>query len=293
MTLNQLGYFYQAAVLQHFNQAAEKMNITEPSLSRSITALEDELGVTLFEKRGRNVILTKAGEVFLEYVTQILDDVKRAEAKMHQLATDGGHIDIAYVSPLARVFIPSTVRSFLAKEENKNITFNFFQDITSVNIEGLKKGKYDLIFGSYSADEPGIEFVPIIRQEIVAILPPGHPLTLKETVEATDFADYQVLGYARHSGLGKYTRSFFRKHDVSPDFICESPDENGIASLVAQGFGIALVADVDAIHRDDICIRHLVSHESFSHTVYMGYMADKYQLPAIKRFIQFVRDTCS
>ena len=64
MTLNQLSYFYQAAVLEHFNQAAEKMNITEPSLSRSIAALEDELGVTLFEKRGRNVILTKAGEIF-------------------------------------------------------------------------------------------------------------------------------------------------------------------------------------------------------------------------------------
>ena len=75
MTLNQLGYFYQAAVLQHFNQAAEKINISEPSLSRSITALENELGVTLFEKRGRNVTLTKAGEIFLEHVTQILDDV--------------------------------------------------------------------------------------------------------------------------------------------------------------------------------------------------------------------------
>lgn len=132
-----------------------------------------------------------------------------------------------------------------------------------------------------------------MKQEIVAILPPGHPLTLKDTMEATDFADYPVLGYARHSGLGKYTRSFFKKHDVSPNFICESPDENGIASLVAQGFGIALVADVDAIHRDDICIRHLVSHESFSHTVYMGYMTGKYQLPAIKRFIEFVRESCS
>ena len=74
MTLNQLGYFYQAAVLQHFNQAAEKMNISEPSLSRSISSLEDELGVTLFEKRGRNVILTKAGEIFLEHATQILDE---------------------------------------------------------------------------------------------------------------------------------------------------------------------------------------------------------------------------
>ena len=264
MTLNQLGYFYQAAVLQHFNQA--------------------------FEKRGRNVILTKAGEIFLEHATQILDDVKRAENKMHHLATDGGHIDIAYVSPLAREYIPRTVRNFLSLEQNKNITFNFNQDITSVNIEGLKKGAYDLIFGSYSSNEPNIEFVPIIKQEIVAILPAGHPLSRKEALQAADFADYQVLGYNRHSGLGKYTRSFFKEHGITPNFICESPDENGIASLVAQGFGIALVADVDTIYRDDICIRPLISSESFSHTVYMGYMRGKYQLPAVQRFIAFVRN---
>ena len=88
---------------------------------------------------------------------------------MFFLATDGGHIDIAYVSPLAREYIPRTVRNFLSLEQNKNITFNFNQDITSVKIEGLKKGAYDLIFGSYSANEPNIEFVPIIKQEIVAI----------------------------------------------------------------------------------------------------------------------------
>lgn len=89
MTLNQLSYFYQAATLQHFNQAAEKLNISEPSLSRSISALEDELGVILFEKKGRNVILTKAGQIFFEHTEVILNDIKRAENKMKQIATDG------------------------------------------------------------------------------------------------------------------------------------------------------------------------------------------------------------
>ena len=93
-------------------------------------------------------------------------DVTRASNKMQQIATNGGHIDIAYVSPLAREFIPNTVRSFLSLEQNKNITFHFFQDITSMNIEGLKKGSYDLIFGSYSANEPNIEFIPIIKQDL-------------------------------------------------------------------------------------------------------------------------------
>ena len=211
MTLNQLSYFYQAAVLQHFNQAAEKMNISEPSLSRSIAALENELGVTLFEKRGRNVTLTKAGEIFLEHVTQILDDVTRASNKMQQIATNGGHIDIAYVSPLAREFIPNTVRAFLSLEQNKNITFHFFQDITSMNIEGLKKGSYDLIFGSYSANEPNIEFIPIIKQDLVAILPIGHPLGKKAEIEAGDFEKYPVLGYApRRSDPSSHFDVIFR-----------------------------------------------------------------------------------
>lgn len=290
MTLNQLGYFYQAATLQHFNQAAEKMNISEPSLSRSISSLEDELGVTLFEKKGRNVILTKAGQIFLEHTSVILDEIHRAENKMHQLATDGGHIDIAYVSPLARSYIPQTVRSFLSQEQNKNVTFHFSQDITRHNIEGLKKGAYDVIFGSYSPDENNIEFLPIIRQEMVVILPLDHPLCKMETIESGVFEHYPVLSYDRNSGLGKYTRNFFKEHGVAPDYICESPDENGIASLVAEGFGISLVADVDSIHRSDICIRPLIPSESFAHTVYMGYMQGKYQLPAVARFIKFVKN---
>lgn len=80
----------------------------------------------------------KSRRDFLEHATQILDDVKRAENKMHHLATDGGHIDIAYVS-LWQESIFRTLSGIFSLEQNKNITFNFNQDITSVNIEGLKK----------------------------------------------------------------------------------------------------------------------------------------------------------
>ena len=122
-------------------------------------------------------------------MSTILDDVKRAENKMHpdRNPTADIHQYRCHTATCKGVNPDFIVRSFLTEKENKNITFNFFQDITSVNIEGLKKGRYDIIFGSYSPDENGIDFVPIIRQEIVAILPPGHPLTLKDTMEATDF----------------------------------------------------------------------------------------------------------
>ena len=67
MTLNQLTYFQKIAELEHFSRAAEELNISQPSLSRSIDTLEQELGLPLFEKQGRNVILTKYGRIFLEH----------------------------------------------------------------------------------------------------------------------------------------------------------------------------------------------------------------------------------
>ncbi len=290
MTLSQLTYFYEAAMLQHFNKAAERLNISQPSLSRAITNLEDELGVTLFEKNGRNVTLTKAGKIFLEHAKQILDDVERAENKLHQLSTDGGHIDIAYVSPLAREYIPRNVRSFLSEEKNRNVTFNFFQDITKANIAGLKEGHYDIIFGSYSVHEPSIAFVPILIQNMVVITPKNHPLTKQGYVNPNDFTQYPVLGYTSSSGLGRLTRDYWKSLGVTPSIICEAPDEIGIASFVAEDFGIALIADVEAIHRDDIDIIPLIPEHPLSHTVYMGYRRDKYQLPAVSRFIKYVTD---
>lgn len=241
MTLNQLTYFYHAATLQHFNQAAEKANISEPSLSRSIAALEAEFNVILFEKKGRNVQLTKAGNVLLKHATYILNEVQATENKMHQIATDGGHIDIAYVSPLARNYVPRTVRAFLSKSQNKNVIFNFHQDITSKNVEGLKLGNYDLIFGSYAENEPDIEFIPIIQQEMVVILPKNHPSAHLPFVSSEIFVQYPVLSYDRSSGLGKYTHSFlisiisFRNSSVNRLMKTELPRwwQRGLALLLS------------------------------------------------------------
>lgn len=66
MTLNQLTYFRKIARLEHFSRAAEELNISQPSLSRSMDTLERELGLPLFEKQGRNVVLTKYGRIFFD-----------------------------------------------------------------------------------------------------------------------------------------------------------------------------------------------------------------------------------
>lgn len=293
MTLNQLQYFYQAAKTQHFNHAADNLSISQPSLSRAIASLENELGVILFERMGRNVSLTKAGQVFLEQTEKILEDIAVAERKMHQLAASGGEISIAYVFPLSSDFIPSSAREFIQMEENQGITFTFAQGLSAENIDGLKSGKYDVIFGTRDPSEMSIRFVPVMQQNMVVIMPADHELSEKEYIEAEIFKRYPLLTYDRTSGLGKETRTFFRRYGVQPKIICESPDENGIASLVRENFGIALVADIDYTHLKDIVVKPLAPEQAFSHTVYMGYLAGKYQIPAVSRYITFIQDNYS
>ena len=286
MTLNQLEYFQSVARLQHFRQAAELLKISQPSLSRSMAALEQELNLVLFERQGRNVVLTKPGRVFLEHVNKILDEVHTAEYKMKQLSGSGGHIDIAYVFPLANYYIPHTVRTFLDIDKNKHVTFNFNQTHTAGMVSGLKADRHDVIFGSYVPDEPEISFLPILRQDMVIITPLSHPLASRTEASYEVLSDYPVIGYDRYSGLGGFTSRFYKEHNMSVNIVCECPDENAIASLVAENFGIALVAHVDAVEHNNVRIIPL-SDTQLTHTVYMGYLKDKYQIPAVKRFIQF------
>ena len=284
MTLNQLTYFQKIAQLEHFRLAANELNISQPSLSRSMDTLENELGIPLFEKNGRNITLTKYGKMFLEHVDRILEEVRTAEQKMYHLTQEGGHIDIAYVSPLANHYIPHTVRTFLNLPENKQVTFSFSQAHTIDLIRGLKNDMYDVVFGAYVEDQPSVQFTPILHQEMLLITSLNHPLANEKEVPFQVLQDYPVIGYDRDSGLGLYTHKLYRKHQIQPDIVIDCPDEYSIA----EDFGIALVADVDTI-RDAKIAKIPVAGEELIHTVYMAHMKDKYMIPATNRFVKFIK----
>lgn len=288
MTLNQLLYFQSVAKNQHFRQAAAELNISQPSLSRSISSLEEELDILLFERSGRNIRLTKYGKIFLEHVDRILKEVDLVQERMRQLSGSEGHVDLAYVFPLATSYIPRMVRRFLQKEKNEKITFSFYQRHTADLIAGLKADKFDVILGSYVENEPDIQFVPIINQKMRVITPPGHPLAQKGSAALADLEQYPLIGYERTSGLGNFTNRLYHSYSLTPNIVCESPDEHSISALVAEDFGVALVADVEQIHTGKVCILPLEDID-LNHTVYLAYKKDRYVISAVKSFIQFIR----
>lgn len=288
MTLNQLKYFQTIARTENYHLAAEELYISQPSLSRSIAALEKELGIILFEKSGRGIALTKSGSLFLEYVDRILDECHIAVYKMKQLSSAGGRIDIGYVFPLANSYMPHKARSFLSIEENRNVTFSFHQDQTSSILSGIKEGQLDVGFCSFVDYEPDLEFFPILSQEIIMIVPTDHELAQYDEVSIMELCNYPVIGYNRFSGLGSYTQDLYRRLKIHPDIVCECPDENAIMALVAEHFGIAITASVDSLDPSRIHTLKL-SDVSLSHQVFMVWLKNHYQIPAITRFIEFMK----
>ena len=124
---------------------------------------------------------------------------------------------------------------------------------------------------------------------MVIITPIDHPLASQDQVSINELEHFPVIGYDRKSGLGGYTSRLYRSLDMKPDILCECADENAIQALVREGFGIALVADVDALNRNDIRILKL-SDADLTHTINMVWLKNHYQMPDVKCFIDFMKN---
>ncbi len=288
MTLNQILYFQKVARYENYHHAAEELYVSQPSLSRSMASLESELGVTLFEKVGRGVTLTKAGKLFLEYVDRIVEDCNVAMDKMQELSSDGGKIDIGYVFPLAGYYVPQKVRSFLNQEENSSVVFNFWQNHTPAIEKKVRSGELDIGLGGYLKRED-MEFVPLLYQELVIITPKDHPLKDADAIPLGEMGKYPVIGYDPESWMGTYTKRLFKKYHVTPNLIAECPDEYSIIAMVRENFGIALMPSTDILARADGITIHKIENLTIYRQIFMFWMKERYHLPAVERFIRYMK----
>lgn len=291
MTLNQIYHFRAVAKYENYHKAAEALFVSQPSLSRSINALEEELGVKLFEKSGRGIVLTKAGIIFSEHALKVINECEIAGKRMRDLASGSGTIDIGFIFPLAEHYIPHHVRKFLDINGNEKIIFNFSQNHTPAIAEKIRSGDLDVGFGSVieTLDRNNeFEFFPILSSPFIIIVPVDHALAGRREISITELENYPVIGYDKKSGLGSFTKNLYKKLGISPKIAVECPDENSIMAMVSEHFGIALVPDVDTLDEKKICRLSLLD-ANLVHTNYMFWKKDRYQLPAVKDFIEFMK----
>ena len=243
MNLYHLRYFATLAHLEHYTKAAEILSITQPSLSHAISSLEKELGVKLFEKDGRNVVLTKCGQAFLVDVEQALNMLDSSVNKLQMTGFGEGRIDIAELRVLSSTVVPNFVKGFLDSSSNKKIDFHFHSStgLTFDMIQGLKERKYDIAFCSKMDNEPLIEFTPVAKQELVLIVPKGHPLEDRTSIDLKDSLAYPHIVFSKRSVLRQVIDKLFEKCGGYPEIAYSMEEDQGVAGLVGAGFGIAVV----------------------------------------------------
>ena len=289
MNLYHLRYFVTLAEIEHYTKAADMLAITQPTLSHAIYAMEEELGVKLFEKNGRNVSLTKYGKVFFADAQDILSKLDESVNSLKLAGRGEGQIDIAFLRTLGTDVVPKLIRGFLNENAGKQIDFNLYCDraLTGDILTGLKEKKYDIGFCSKFDDEPLIEFIPVAKQDLVVIVPPDHPLAEKKEVHLTETLPYKQIIFKKRSGLRHIIDELFEQINAYPEVSYEIEEDQVAAGFVANGFGIAIAPDIPILHSLDVKILPLVS-PAWQRRFYMAMLKDVYHPPVVEGFKRFV-----
>ena len=287
MNLFYLRYFVTLARVKHYTRAAEQLCITQPSLSHAISQLENELGVPLFEKSGRNTTLTRFGEEFLVCAEHTLSTLDAGVSSIRKSARGEGLIRLGFLRTLGVEFIPRLAAGFLKKNAELDIHFTFHTGVTQHLLEGLAARKYDLIFCSEPLEKENLTVIPIQKQDLVLITPKDHPLASRNDIDLEETLLYPHIFFDKSSGIRNVVDRMFSQIGRQPEIAYETEEDQVIAGLVAQKFGIALVPYMDLLLKLDVKILSIRS-PSCERAIFMINDNRIYMPPAVKRFREFV-----
>ena len=290
MNLQQLYYFRKLAEVQHYTEAAKALYITQPSLSDSIASLEHELSVSLFQKKGRGVQLTKYGQEFYEYVNQALGILEHGIAAVREKSDSvTGTIDIGCIPTLLGDFLPNALD--LYHEKCPQVSFNIFHEKSIPVAEGVSAGTYDIGLCSMVENKDDLVFVPITYQELVVIVRNDHPLAVHDSIELTALKGYMLFTYRDTIPIGKTIRKILKEKGM--EAVYSYDDEISIAGRINHSSKPAIVADTPFLKQfDNLKKIHLTDVPKDTRMLYLVYSKKNFITAAVEAFANFMVAHC-
>lgn len=290
MNLDQLHYLSILAQTENYTKAAKMLNITQPTLSYAIKTLESQLGITLFEKTGRNVKLTTNGRIFVQESDKAVEVINRAVERIHQIEQEGFRVRISSLRILGSYFLPHLLRDFLDATQDGSIHFEFAPTpgFSQAIIEGLRNEQYDICFCSKVDTQTDIDYYPVLEQKLYLITPKDHPLAKLKSVNLQDTFAYPHITYASNTGLSSELNNLYTLCGRSPMSSYSVSEDIEVAGLVAAGFGIGIVPQMDNMDRLDL-VKIPIAYPQWHRFVYMAVLKEHYQSPAAQKFIDYVK----
>jgi len=290
--LKQLRCFVAVAAEMNFHRAAERLNMTQPPLSRQIRLLEHAIGVELFDRSGRQIRLTPGGDRFLLEARDLLrraEDsalVARAVASGLQGAVTLGFVPIATLGLLPRI-VPFMSRTFPD-------TRLVLQEMLTVHqVQALTSGRHDLGILRLPPSREDLEFRLLRSERYMLAMHATHPLTESEQITLSDLHGRDLIMYSPGSGWYGYERfnAVFSERGIRPNIVQYFGETLTMLSLVNVDAGLALVADsARALGFANVVYREIELPAHARSEYYLAYSPLKIVDPVVRRVYDRILD---
>ncbi|RLL43588.1 LysR family transcriptional regulator [Oceanobacillus piezotolerans] len=237
MSLKQLRYFLTVARLEHMSEAAAELEISQSSLSKTIGRLEQDIGVPLFDRKGKTILLNEYGQLFYQKVEKILSDLQDAKEAVQELANI--REDSITINVMNSKLLPKLFYEFYKKRPN--VKFRQYLLPDRLAQQKLLDGEIDLLIVPNPITDERIEWAPLFKEEIFLVVPKNHPLAAKKEISLVEAKEELFILSETGQSFRTTENRIFEKAGFTPRIAFEGEDLSVILQLVNEGAGISFI----------------------------------------------------
>jgi LysR family transcriptional activator of glutamate synthase operon len=291
LELRQLRYFVEVAEREHMTEAAENLHVAQSAVSLQISKLEDELGVTLFERVGRNLKLTDIGRTFLFHIKKALQDIDYAKSKVEEyLDPDHGTVKVAYPSSFANHILPTVISNF--KLHYPDVKFHLRQGTYAYLRHAVKNGDINIAFmGPAPPDDAELKVHILFTEKFYVLAPIHHRFADREEISLHELKNDDFVLFSEGFILRKIVIDACSQAGFLPNITSEGEDIDAIKGLVSAGIGLSILPENTLYHSTPRMTKKIrITQPDVSRSV--GIIASKTRelAPSERIFYQFVTE---
>ncbi|MBL8079795.1 MAG: LysR family transcriptional regulator [Anaerolineales bacterium] len=290
MEIHQLTYFVAVAETGSFSRAAERCNITQPSLSQQIMKLEQELGETLFERLPRKVVLTDAGRILLPRAITILGDLQNIKHTLNQ-NMDAGHglLHVGFIPTIAPFVLPHVIKRFSQEYPNAHLTVQ--EDVTESLVHDLIDGKLDVGITSMPIHNKLIRTQELHTEPLLVASSRKNDIITRASIRVKELDDLPFIALSEMHCLGEQIQSFCHLQKLELKVVCDTSQLTTVQNCVALGLGVSLVPRALAVSDSSNRITYRsLSDTSPQRKIAAATRADRTPSFLAQKFIEIVRE---
>lgn len=290
MLLQHLITFCRVVEEGSFTRAAQALNLTQPSVTKQVGALEDHLQIQLFTRTGKQVHLTPAGDLVYQYARQIHTLVSQCEHAVQEMRTPGsGHITVGCVHTIGLFTIPELLAEFAREHPLVKINVKTGNNQETINM--LLHGEVDLGLITTPFVHERLECRPLFEDPLLVVATPEYARNLPAVLTLGDLAKQPMIAYVRGAKFRLSTDQLLEQVGISPNVIMEFDNHEAIKTMVRLGFGVAL--EPASALATDLAEGHLVALNvpglpDSSRTTSLLLRRDERRSPTVQGFLQLL-----